>query len=110
MDRNRQTLAGFGLGDFDQPTDDVSPLHGQHIAEPLADVKRELQRRNEARIRFFAEAIECRIRPRLVAAYNNSANETLLALPQMNENPAPRSLDDVVLEAVPGLSYTAVAQ
>ena len=67
MDRNRQTLAGFGLGDFEQPTDDVSPLHGQHIAEPLAGVKRELQRRNEARIRFFAEAFECRIRPRLVA-------------------------------------------
>ena len=67
MDRNRQPLAGLGLGDFDQPTDDVSPLHGQHIAEPLAGVKREVQRRNEARIRLFAEAFECRIRPRLVA-------------------------------------------
>ena len=47
---------------------------------------------------------------RLVAAYNHSANETLLALPQMNEDPVRRALDDAVLEAVPGLSNTAVAQ
>ena len=52
---------------------------------------------------------ECDI-DRLVAAYNHSANETLLALPQMNEDPVRRALDDAVLEAVPGLSNTAVAQ
>ena len=47
---------------------------------------------------------------RLVAAYNHFANETLLALPQMNEDPVRRALDDAVLEAVPGLSNTEVAQ
>ena len=47
---------------------------------------------------------------RLVAAYNQYANETLLALPLMNEDPVRRALDDAVLEAVPGLSNTAVAQ
>ena len=52
---------------------------------------------------------ECDI-DRLVAAYNHSANETLLALPQMNEDPVRRALDDAVLEAVPGLSNTEVAQ
>ena len=52
---------------------------------------------------------ECDI-DRLVAAYNHSANETLLALPQMNEDPVRRALDDAVLEAVPGLSNTGVAQ
>ena len=47
---------------------------------------------------------------RLVVAYNYFANETLLALPQMNEDPVRRALDDAVLEAVPGLSDTGVAQ
>ena len=52
---------------------------------------------------------ECDI-DRLVVAYNHFANETLLALPQMNEDPVRSALDDAVLEAVPGLSNMDVVQ
>ena len=47
---------------------------------------------------------------RLVAAYNNFANKSLLAFPQMNEDLVRIALDDAVLEAVPGLSNTDIAQ
>ena len=67
VDWDRQAFAGLGLGDFDQPTDDVPPLHGQHVALPLAGVKCQLHRQNHARTGAFAEALQSGVRPRFVA-------------------------------------------
>ena len=47
---------------------------------------------------------------KLVEIFDRNANETLLALPQMNEDPVRRALDDAVLEAVPGFSNSDVDQ
>ena len=47
---------------------------------------------------------------RLVETFDRYANETLLALPQIDEDPIRRALDDAVLQAVPGLSNTDFAQ
>ncbi len=45
---------------------------------------------------------------RLVAAYGEFADESLLALPLMNEDSVRRAIDEAVLEAVPGLSSSEV--